>query len=173
MGGTTLATPGATTAMANSTGSTTYQLATSPNVTTAAITNALKFAQSKSVRTSTIILASFNTLAAFTTALGIIYGCRSYHKRMQRRASEPLVTHDEWKLPSQLTFHRRSGLFYIQTVEIFPLVLCLGITIQSITFAAAQSVGLQALLSRGCTLVAIFMLPGELTGAQRDQTEKQ
>lgn len=147
------------------TGATYYQLATDPNATattTAAITNALKFAQSKSVRTSTIILAAFNSLAAFTTAAGIIYGCWQYKKRMQRRATDPSVTQFEWRLSSQLTPSRPSGLFFINTVEVFPLVLSVGITIQSITFAAAQSVGLQALLSRGCTLVAIFMLPGEL-----------
>lgn len=163
----TLATAGTTTAMADNTGGT-YQLATSGNVTTAAITNALRFAQSKSVRTSTIILASFNTVAAFTTALGIIYGCRSLHKRMQRRASEPSVLRYEWKSPTQLTSSRPSGLFFIHTIEIFPLVLCLGITIQSITFAAAQSVGLQALLSRGCTLVAVFMLPGQFYSRSRE-----
>lgn len=144
------------------TGATYYQLATESNATTtAAITNALKFATSKSIRTSTIILASFNSVAAFTTALGIIYGCRSYKKRMQSRSSEPSVTQHLWESSSQLTPDRPSGLFFIHSAEVFPLVLSLGITIQSITFAAAQSVGLQALLSRGCTLVAIFMLPGE------------
>lgn len=153
------------------TGATYYQLATDPNATaaaTAAFTNALKFAQSKSVRTSTIILASFNSLAAFTTAAGIIYGCWQYKKRMQRRATDPLVRPSEPSLSTQLTTSRPSGLFFIHSVEVFPLVLSLGITIQSITFAAAQSVGLQALLSRGCTLVAIFMLPGELSQAYED-----
>lgn len=145
-------------------GATYYQMATAPNATTTiAITNALKFAQSKSVRTSTIILASFNSLAAFATAVGIIYGCRQYRQRMQRRASGPSVKQYEWRVSSQLTPSRPSGLSYIHTAEVFPLLLCVGITVQSITFAAAQSVGLQALLSRGCTLVAIFMLPGEFS----------
>lgn len=150
-----------------------YQMATAPNATTTiAITNALKFAQSKSVRTSTIILASFNSLAAFATAVGIVYGCRQYRQRMQRRASEPSVKQRERRVSSQLTPSRPSGLFYIHTVEVFPLLLCVGITVQSIIFAAAQSVGLQALLSRGCTLVAVFMLPGEFSpqpAASRDK----
>ncbi|KAF3770859.1 hypothetical protein M406DRAFT_285653 [Cryphonectria parasitica EP155] len=125
------------------TGATYSQLTTTSNATAAAeIANALQFAASKSVRTSTVILASFNALAAFATAMGIIIGCRAYKKRMQRRMSGP-----------------PSGLFYIHTVEVFPLVLSLGITIQSTIFAAAQSVGLQALLSRGCTITAIFVLP--------------
>lgn len=151
-------------------GSSYFQLATNPNATTtAAITNALTFAQSKSVRTSTIILASFNSLAAFATAAGIIYGCWQHKKRSHGRASDPSVNPFERRMAShQLTPSRPSGLFFIHTVEIFPLVLSIGITIQSITFAAAQSVGLQALLSRGCTLVAIFMLPGEFYSLERE-----
>lgn len=141
-----------------------YQMATAPNATaTMEISNTLRFAASKSIRTSTVILASFNALAAFATATGIIIGCRSHQKRMQqRRASDPLVMEYESKSSAPLTtVTRPSGLFFIHTVEIFPLVLSLGITIQSVTFAAAQSVGLQALLSRGCTITAIFMLPGK------------
>lgn len=142
------------------------QLATDSNSTaaaTASISNALKFATSKSIRTSTIILACFNALAAFTTALGIIYGGYICRKRMQRRASDPLVLPHALRPSPKLTQDRPSGFFFIPTTEVFPLVLSLAITIQSITFAAAQSVGLQALLSSGCTLVAIFMLPGEWT----------
>ena len=41
----------------------------------------LVFAQSKSVRTSTIIQASFNVLAAFFTALSILYDCYWASKR--------------------------------------------------------------------------------------------
>ncbi len=41
----------------------------------------LVFAESKSVRTSTIILASFNVLAAFTTASSILYDCYWASKR--------------------------------------------------------------------------------------------
>ncbi|KAG6356950.1 hypothetical protein INS49_014825 [Diaporthe citri] len=107
-----------------------------------AISNGFKFAASKSIRTSTMILASFNALAAFATAMGIIYGCYTYKRRAIRRSSDA-----------------PSGLFFIHTVEVYPLVLSFGITIQSIIFAAAQSIGLKALLSSGCTVVAIFTLP--------------
>jgi len=41
----------------------------------------LVFAQSKSVRTSTIILAAFNALAAFATAASILYDCYWSSKR--------------------------------------------------------------------------------------------
>lgn len=139
------------------------QLATESNTTaaaTAAISNALKFATSKSIRTSTIILACFNALAAFTTAMGIIYGSYTYRKRMQRRASESSLQRYGSHYASKLSSDTPSGLFFIPTIEVFPLVLSLAITIQSTIFAAAQSVGLQALLSSGCTQVAFFMLPG-------------
>lgn len=42
---------------------------------------ALVFAESKSVRTSTIILATFNALAAFATAASILYDCYWASKR--------------------------------------------------------------------------------------------
>lgn len=41
----------------------------------------LVFAESKSVRTSTIILAAFNVLAAFATASSILYDCYWASKR--------------------------------------------------------------------------------------------
>lgn len=163
VGGTTF-TASADTAAAGGTSGEYYQLATESNTTaaaTAAISNALKFATSKSIRTSTIILACFNALAAFTTAMGIVYGSYTYRKRMQRRASDPSVLRYASQPSSKLTLDRPSGLFFIPTTEVFPLVLSLAITIQSIIFAASQSIGLQALLSSGCTLVAIFMLPGK------------
>lgn len=142
---------------------TAYHLAmTSANATaeaTDAMTNALKFATSKSVRTSTIILASFNSIAAFATALGIIYGCYRHKKRAQRSSSNASTMQYEMKPRSIPTPYRPSGLFFIHTVEVFPLVLSLGISIQSVVFAIAQSIGLKALLSRGCTVAAVFMLP--------------
>jgi hypothetical protein len=53
----------------------------STNATFNAIINSLEFAESKSVRTSTIILASFNVLASFTTAASILYDCYWASKR--------------------------------------------------------------------------------------------
>jgi len=50
------------------------------NATLALIAN-LVFAESKSVRTSTIILAAFNVLASFTTACSILYDCYWASKR--------------------------------------------------------------------------------------------
>ena len=43
--------------------------------------NALRFAGAKSVRTSTIILAVFNVIAAFGVVLGILYDCYKSYKR--------------------------------------------------------------------------------------------
>jgi hypothetical protein len=53
---------------------------TPSNATLNLISN-LVFAESKSVRTSTIILAAFNVLAAFTTAGSILYDCYWASKR--------------------------------------------------------------------------------------------
>jgi hypothetical protein len=49
--------------------------------TTKNIIKALVFAESKSVRTSTIILAAFDALAAFATAASILYDCYWASKR--------------------------------------------------------------------------------------------
>ena len=51
-----------------------------PNATQALI-NSLIFSQSKSIRTSTMILGAFNILAAFVTASSILYDCYCASKR--------------------------------------------------------------------------------------------
>jgi hypothetical protein len=51
-----------------------------PNATQALI-DSLIFSQSKSVRTSTMILGAFNILAAFVTASSILYDCYWASKR--------------------------------------------------------------------------------------------
>ena len=51
------------------------------NTATLALIQDLVFQESKSVRTSTIILAAFNVLAAFTTASSILYDCYWASKR--------------------------------------------------------------------------------------------
>lgn len=63
---------------------TTPLVETSTNKTsnaTLSLIASLVFAESKSVRTSTIILAAFNVLAAFTTAASILYDCYWASKR--------------------------------------------------------------------------------------------
>jgi hypothetical protein len=45
----------------------------------------LIFATTKSIRRSIIILATFNAIAAFVTAAGILYHCHSKAKRNNRR----------------------------------------------------------------------------------------
>lgn len=42
----------------------------------------------------------------------------------------------------------------------YPLVLSFGIVVQSITFAVAQSTGLEKLFGEGCTLLSQMVLPG-------------
>lgn len=53
----------------------------SQNATLTMLISSLEFAESKSVRTSTIILASFNVLASFATAASILYDCYWASKR--------------------------------------------------------------------------------------------
>lgn len=66
--------------------STIYEAASSSNTTsTQMLINELKFAVAKSIRTSTIILATFNAIAAFATACGILYDAYSTRTRDQQR----------------------------------------------------------------------------------------
>ncbi|CAK7223088.1 hypothetical protein SEUCBS140593_005120 [Sporothrix eucalyptigena] len=104
----------------------------------------LRFAAAKSIRTSTIILAAFNAVAAFATACGILYDAYSTRKRNNKRYR---------------TSVNRPKTSFIQAAELFPLVISIGITVQGIGFSVAQAQGLQSLLSIGCTLVSQFMLP--------------
>ncbi|PQE13897.1 Bile salt-activated lipase protein [Rutstroemia sp. NJR-2017a BBW] len=108
----------------------------------------LVFAESKSVRTSTVILASFNVLAAFATAASILYDCYWTSKRCNPKfkASKFCVS-------------------WIHPAETFPLVLSIGIVIQGILFAAVQGQGLQSLFLDKCSTisqimwVALFIVP--------------
>jgi hypothetical protein len=59
-----------------------------------------------------------------------------------------------------LTINRRNGFSFVPEGDVFPLVLSLGIVIQSSIFAGAQSTGLDALFGPGCTWLAQIMLPG-------------
>ncbi|TVY27083.1 hypothetical protein LHYA1_G003131 [Lachnellula hyalina] len=102
----------------------------------------LVFAESKSVRTSTIILAVFNILAAFATACSIVYDCYFAYKRCNPKF--------------------KASKFCIRTIhpaETFPLILAIGIVIQGIVFAAVQGQGLTSLFTTGCSVTAQFMWP--------------
>lgn len=104
--------------------------------------NRSSFNAAKSIRTSTIILAVFNTIAAFATALGILID--SYYRKKRNDRSFRF---------------RRNGFTFIPEAEVYPLVLSFCIVVQSITFAVAQSTGLETLFGGGCTLLAQLMLP--------------
>lgn len=131
--------------------------------------NELKFSAARSIRTSTIILASFNIIAAFATALGIL--CDSYFRK-KRNDKKFRFWYDPirgacWAGAEEgwlLTNTRRNGFTFVPEAEIFPLVLSVGIFIQSFIFAGAQSTGLDSLFGLGCTWLAQLMLPGALAG---------
>ncbi|EEY18125.1 conserved hypothetical protein [Verticillium alfalfae VaMs.102] len=127
----------------------------------AALINEFRFAAAKSIRTSVIILAAFNVVAAFATAVGIIWHSYATKKRkdprfkflcvgIRGRAMGGLV---------KLTFTRACGFTFVAPAETFPLVLSVGIIVQGITFAVAQSTGLKSMLILGCTTTSQMMLP--------------
>ncbi|KAH7632977.1 hypothetical protein B0T09DRAFT_395166 [Sordaria sp. MPI-SDFR-AT-0083] len=104
-----------------------------------------RFAAAKSIRTSTIILASFNTIAALVTAVGILTDTYQREKKENKRFR-----------------FSRNGFSFVPATEAFPLILSAGIVVQGITFAVAQSTGLDSLFGSGCTLIAMFMFPAIL-----------
>ncbi|KAM4056098.1 hypothetical protein HRG_003020 [Hirsutella rhossiliensis] len=110
--------------------------------TSSAINNEMRFAAERSLRTSFIALASVNVVAAAATAVGIFFDCY-----LQARRKDP-----GFSLKSSL-------LTIIGPKETFPYILSLGIAIQGIIFAAAQSLGLGAILTLGCTETSQMMLP--------------
>ncbi|KAI0381773.1 hypothetical protein F5Y04DRAFT_270751 [Hypomontagnella monticulosa] len=110
---------------------------------TLGVINDLKFQTAKSIRTSTIILAAFNTVSAFATAAGILYDCYVTAKR-----SKP-----EGKGRPNILFTCVRG------PSTYPFVLSLGITIQGIIFAISQSFGLKGFFIPSCSLISQFMWP--------------
>ncbi|ODA81758.1 hypothetical protein RJ55_00262 [Drechmeria coniospora] len=110
--------------------------------TTSAMVNELKFAASKSVRTSFLILASFNAVAGAALAFAIAWDGYSGLRRAK----------PSFRL-------RSSPLSVVGPTETFPFILACAIVIQAIIFAAAQSKGLQSLLLLGCGPISQAMLP--------------
>ncbi|RDA94454.1 hypothetical protein CP533_2213 [Ophiocordyceps camponoti-saundersi (nom. inval.)] len=105
---------------------------------TAAVDDETRLAIEKSLRTAFTVLAVVNALVGATTALGIYLDCRF----QTRRKSEPMV--------------RRC---VVGAKEMLPFVVSLGIVAQGGLFAAAQTRGLDAVLTLGCRSVSQMMLP--------------
>ncbi|KAI1079348.1 hypothetical protein F5B20DRAFT_174565 [Whalleya microplaca] len=124
--------------LGNSTGLS--QAAYSGNSTFGVI-NEFKFLAARSIRTSTIILATFNTISAFATAAGILY--------------------DKYTTAKRSTGGKEKVNIFtcVRGPETYPFILSLGITIQGIVFAVAQAQGLNGLFEAGCSLVSGFMWP--------------
>ncbi|KFY24571.1 hypothetical protein V493_05155 [Pseudogymnoascus sp. VKM F-4281 (FW-2241)] len=104
--------------------------------------SSLVFENSKSIRTSTIILASFNGVAAFATAFSILYDCYCTSKRYGNTSNS-----------------KKFFLWAMHPAETFPLVLALGIVVQGLIFAVAQSYGLDSLMIDRCSTIAQFVFP--------------
>jgi hypothetical protein len=60
-----------------------------------------------------------------------------------------------------LTHIRRKGFTFVPEADVYPLVLSVGIFIQSFIFAGVQSTGLDNFWGPGCTWIAQLMLPGK------------
>lgn len=81
-----------------------YQTATTSSTgggnstATLRLINSLVFAESKSVRTSTIILAVFNVLASAATATSILYDCYWASKRCNPKFKASYVEDIEGKM---------------------------------------------------------------------------
>ncbi|CAJ2507898.1 Uu.00g090840.m01.CDS01 [Anthostomella pinea] len=112
---------------------------------TFSVINEFKFLAARSIRTSTIVLASFNTISAFATAAGIFYDCYSSAKRNNTRGKDKV-----------------NVFTCVQGPELYPFILSLGITVQGVVFAVSQAQGLNGLFSAGCALVSQFMWPAIL-----------
>ncbi|PHH55929.1 hypothetical protein CFIMG_001131RA [Ceratocystis fimbriata CBS 114723] len=96
----------------------------------------------KSVRSATMILASFNILTAFITVVGILL---TSWVRSRRRAAGIAVPY--------------VGSSFVCLPELFPLVLSVGITIQATIFVISQSLGLKSPTVLGCTVTSQVMFP--------------
>ncbi|KAI9746385.1 MAG: hypothetical protein M1818_000098 [Claussenomyces sp. TS43310] len=115
---------------------------TSSNATQALIAS-LQFTQSKSIRTSIIVLASFNVLAACATVFNIVY---DWYWSSKRRNIP--------KIRTQNTFTPN-----LHAANTMPVVLAIGIIIQGCMFAGAQTVGLRELFANDCKMVAQVVFP--------------
>lgn len=105
----------------------------------------LVFAESKSVRTSTIILAVFNVLAALATASSILYDCYIASKRCNPKFKAT-----------------KFCISKMHPAETFPMILAIGIAIQGLAFVGVQGTGLESLFVKGCSVFAQVMWPGML-----------
>ncbi|KAK3378446.1 hypothetical protein B0H63DRAFT_247591 [Podospora didyma] len=141
----------------NGTGNGLFQTAANISTTQQMFFNELKFAAAKSIRTSTIILATFNTVAAFATAMGILFDAY-YREKRNNKKFKFSRRNGCTVFPTVFTFIPTVFTF-VPTADVFPLAVSFAIIVQSVTFAVAQSTGLDALFGTGCTMMAQFMLP--------------
>ncbi|KAM3557516.1 hypothetical protein ARSEF4850_005034 [Beauveria asiatica] len=129
---------------------------------TNAVINELRFATSKTVRQSGIILASFNAVVGLVLAVGIFGDCYWSAKRADPKMKLRYKTINvggakDAKLLINLC--RKSMCKIIGPMNIFPFTLAIGIIIQGIITAVEQSKGLQGLLILGCLPISQVMLP--------------
>ncbi|CCU82829.1 hypothetical protein BGHDH14_bgh02449 [Blumeria hordei DH14] len=117
-------------------------ITTTTDPATAQLISKLIFAESKWIRTSTILLASFNIIAAAATAASIIYDCYWASKRCN-----PKFKASKFCISS------------IHPAELYPLIISIGIVIQGIIFTSVQSTGLMSVTIDGCGTIAQVIWP--------------
>ena len=134
--------------------------------TTSAIINELKFANAKTIRTSFIVLASFNVAVAFATAAGIFW--ESYTIAWRNNPNRRIRYGQASQVTGRFVNRCRSFRFnFIGPTEAYPFILSCGIVVQGISFAAVQSKGLESLMILGCAVPAQIMLPGTSNSFKR------
>ncbi|KJZ80551.1 hypothetical protein HIM_00401 [Hirsutella minnesotensis 3608] len=110
-----------------------------------ALDNEIRFAAEKQLRTAFIVLASINAVFAVKTVTAIFIDCY-----VRARLKDPGYS------------LRASWPTIIGPRETFPYILSIGVFIQAIIFAVAQSHGLEAILTLGCTPISQMVLPALL-----------
>lgn len=103
----------------------------------------LVFENTKSDRTSGIILAAFNVFVAFAMGSLIIF-----ERYWASKKCNPNFPNSKFSLSS------------IHPAETFPLILSYGIVIQSVVFAVVQGQGLLGTFESGCAKLSQFVWPG-------------
>jgi hypothetical protein len=138
-----------------------YQAATL-NTTNSVITQ-LKFLAAKSVRTSTIVLAAFNALAAFATVVAIYRECR-FQSRKNLQEKERLVSaRPKGSIGSVANFMGRETKWWncVHGPYVLPFTLSWAIMVQSIMFAVLQSQGMEGLFRKECAPLSHTMWLGK------------
>lgn len=92
-------------------------------------------------------------------------------QKLQSQVWPPTTAEQTPRQTRLLTNIRRHGFTFVPEADVYPLVLSVGIFIQSLIFSNVQSTGLDSFFGLGCTWLAQLMLPGKLTIKEVDRRQ--